>query len=471
MRRFWMIASGLCLTFVAAFDAGHIMAAGATGAAGQAPEAPTFYKDVLPILQKNCQSCHRPGQIAPFSMLSYETTRPWARSIKTKVESRQMPPWFADPHVQEFSNNPSLTDRQIATIAAWVDAGAPSGDPRDAPPAVAWAENGWTVKPDYIIKGMPYTVPAHTPKDVIEWATYYVPSGLTKDTWVGSIEIKPSELSVTHHICVTFVEHNPAVKYNELLWVDRRRDEAGIDLDGKGIGSLVPPDAPQTRAVASNGFNDGCYVPGKSIEDYRVYEAAKLIPAGSDLRFQIHYTPNGRDPRVDVPEVGVTIAQEPPKRTYVTAGISAPGDRKVFAIPPNDPNWSSPPAQATFTADAELVWMMPHMHLRGKDMTYVLEFPDGRRETVLNVPRYDFNWQLGYSLAKPVKVPKGTKLVVYAHFDNSASNKFNPAPNSTVYMGTMTWEEMMFPFFSVVVDRGVDPKKILRTTAVVPDGA
>src|SRR5215475_12628400 len=175
-----------------------------TSAVTRAQE-PTFYKDVLPILQKNCQSCHRPGQIAPFSMLSYESTRPWARSIKSKVESRQMPPWFADPHVQEFSNNPSLTDRQIATITAWVDAGAPSGDPGDAPPAVAWAENGWTVKPDYIIKGMPYTVPAHTPKEVIEWATYYVPSGLAKDTWVSSIEIKPSELSVTHHICVTFV--------------------------------------------------------------------------------------------------------------------------------------------------------------------------------------------------------------------------------------------------------------------------
>jgi len=465
MRRFWGIASGLSLTLVALCDAGHVVAA------GQAADTPTFYRDVLPILQKNCQNCHRPGQIAPFSMLSYESTRPWARSIKTKVESRQMPPWFADPHVQEFSNNPSLTDRQVATIAAWVDGGAPAGDGKDAPPPVSWAENGWTVKPDYIIKGTPYTVPAHTPKEVIEWATYYVPSGLTKDTWVSSIEIKPSELTVTHHICVTFVEHNPSVKYNELLWVDRRRDEAGIDLEGKGINNLVPADAPLTRAVASAGFNDGCYVPGKSLEDYRLYDAAKLIPAGSDLRFQIHYTPNGRDQRVDVPEVGVTISKEPPKRTYVTAGISAPGDRKVFAIPPNDPNWSSPPAQATFTADAELVWMMPHMHLRGKDMTYLLEYPDGRKETVLNVPRYDFNWQLGYSLAKPIKVPKGTKMIVYAHFDNSPGNKFNPAPNSTVYMGTMTWEEMMFPFFSVVVDRSVDPKKILRTTAATPDGA
>jgi hypothetical protein len=464
MRRFCGIALGLCLTVLAAFDAGHL------SAAGQATDAPTFYRDVLPIFQKNCQNCHRPGQIAPFSMLSYESTRPWARSIKTKVESRQMPPWFADPHVQEFSNNPSLSDAQVSLIVKWVDGGAMAGDAKDAPPPVQWAENGWTVKPDYVIKGMEYPVPAHTPKDVIEWATYYVPTGLTKDTWITSLEIKPSELSVTHHICVTFVEHNPGVKYHDLAWVDRRRDENGVDLDGKGIGGLEPPGTIRARAVASAGFNDGCYVPGKSFEDYGVYEAAKLIPAGSDLRFQIHYTPTGKE-RVDTPEVGITIAKEQPRRTYVTAGISAPGDRKVFAIPPNDPNWSSPPAQATFTADVDLVWLMPHMHLRGKDMTYVLEYPDGRKDTILNVPRYDFNWQLGYNLAKPIKVPKGTKMVVYAHFDNSAGNKFNPAPDKTVYMGTMTWEEMMFPFFSVVVDKGVDPKKILRTTAATPDGA
>jgi hypothetical protein len=335
---------------------------------------------------------------------------------------------------------------------------------------VQWAENGWTVKPDYVIKGVDYPVPAHVPKEVIEWATYYVPTGLTKDTWITSLEIKPSELSVTHHICVTFVAHDPAIKYNDLTWVDRQRDDAGVDLEGHGINNLEPPGALRPRNVTNGGFNDGCYVPGKSFEDYRIYDAAKLIPAGSDLRFQIHYTPVGKD-RVDRPEVGITIAKEPPPHIYVTAGISAPGDRKVFAIPPNDPDWSSPPAQATFMADAELVWMMPHMHLRGKDMTYVLEYPDGRKETVLNVPRYDFNWQLGYNLAKPIKVPKGTKIIVYAHFDNSPANKFNPAPDKTVYMGTMTWEEMMFPFFSVVVEKGVDPRRILRTTAATPGGA
>jgi hypothetical protein len=465
----WRI-SAIAAATAAAATLVVLHAAPPLGQSPPTPPAPTFYKEVLPILQKNCQGCHRPGQIGPFSLLTYESTRPWARSIKNKVESRQMPPWFADPHFGEFSNDPSLTDAQIQTITQWVDAGAPAGSASDAPEPIQWAENGWTVKPDYIVKGIEYTVPAHTPKDVIEWATYYVPTGLTKDTWITSLEIKPSALSVTHHICVTFVEHNPAIKYNDLVWVDRRRDEAGVDLENNGINNLEPPGTVRARAVASSGFNDGCYVPGKSFEDYRLFESAKLIPAGSDLRFQIHYTPVGKE-RVDLPEVGVTIAQEPPRRVYITAGISAPGDRKVFAIPPNEPNWSSPPAHATFLADAELVWMMPHMHLRGKDMTYVLEYPDGRKETVLSVPRYDFNWQLGYNLAKPIKVPKGTRMTVYAHFDNSASNKFNPDPKRTVYMGTMTWEEMMFPFFSVVVDRGVDPKKVITTSAPVPQGA
>ncbi len=432
--------------------------------------SPTFYKEVLPILQKNCQSCHRPGQIAPFSLLTYESTRPWARSIKVKVESRQMPPWFADAQHGAFSNDPSLTQGEIDTIVKWTDAGSPAGDPADAPPAVEWAQNGWTVKPDYIIKGMDYPVPAHTPKSVIEWSTYIVSSGFTKDTWITSLEIKPSVLPVTHHICISFVEHDPNVKYNDPKWVDRQRDADGIDLDGQGINNLLPPGTKPARHVTNNTSADGCYVPGKSFEDYRVFGAAKLIPAGSDVSIQVHYTPTGQDV-VDAPEIGVTIAREPPQRIYVSLGTSAPGDRRRFAIPPNDPNWASPPAEVTFEADAELVWMMPHMHVRGKDMTYTLEYPDGRKEIVLNVPRYDFNWQLGYNPAKPIKVPKGTKLVVSAHFDNSASNRFNPDPNRTVYMGTMTWEEMMFPFFSLVVDKSVDPKKVIKSRFAVPSGA
>ena len=439
-----------------------------TAQSPQAAPSPTFYQDVLPILQKNCQSCHRPGQIAPFSLLTYESARPWARSMKTKVESRQMPPWFADPKHGEFSNDPSLTRGEIETIAKWADAGALAGDPADAPPPVRCGRDGWTVQPDYIMKGMDYPVQPTRRKMSSNGRRYIVPTGFTKDTWITSLEIKPSDLSVTHHICISFIEHDPAVKYNDPVWVDRQRDEAGVDTVGNGINNLVPPGALRTRNVTAPG-NDGCYVPGKSFEDYRIFNAAKLIPAGSDIRVQIHYTPSGKE-SVDRPEIGVTIAREPPQRIYVTSGMSAPGDRKVFAIPPNNPNWLSPPAEATFETDAEIVWMMPHMHVRGKDMTYTLvSRMDGRKSSY--VPRYDFNWQLGYNLAKPVKVTKGTKLVVNAHFDNSPSNKFNPDPNRTMYMGTMTWEEMMFPFFSVVVDKSVDPRKVIRVRVPAPDGA
>ena len=433
-----------------------------------AANGPTFYKDVLPILQKNCQSCHRPGQVAPFSMLTYESTRPWARDIKNRVMARQMPPWFADPHYGPYANDASLEQEDIDTLARWADTGAHAGDEKDAPPPVEWAPAGWTVAPDIIVRGMPFSVPAHVKNNVIEWATYVVPSGLTKDTWVSSIEIKPSDLSVTHHICITFVEHDPTVRYYEPVWAEKVRNDNGVEIHSTGNSTpRVRRGAAPLRNVTSAGGFDGCYVPGRALEDYRIFDSAKLIPAGSDLAIQIHYTPNGKD-AIDTPEIGMTVAKTPPQKIYISSDTSAPGNPRVFAIPPNDPDWASPPAQVTFTADCELVWMMPHMHLRGKDMTYTLVFPDGRQQVVLSVPHYDFNWQLGYILKEPVKIPKGTKLIVNAHYDNSAANKFNPDPNSTVHMGNMTWEEMMFPFFSVVVDRSVDPKKVIRPLNAPP---
>jgi len=182
----------------------------------------------------------------------------------------------------------------------------------------------------------------------------------------------------------------------------------------------------------------------------------------------LHYTPNAIAV-TDHVQVGFTIAQEPPERRYVSLSSTAPMDTAHFAIPPNDGNWASPPAEVTFNRDVELGYVMPHMHFRGKDMTYTLVYPDGKKEVVLSVPHYDFNWQLGYSTS--INVPKGTKLHVDAHFDNSPNNKFNPNPNRTVYYGEMTWEEMMFPFFGVVVDKNVDPKKILSGQGPLPGGA
>jgi hypothetical protein len=416
----------------------------------------TFNKDVLPILQKNCQSCHRPGQIAPMSFLSYQSARPWAKAMKAAVLSKKMPPWFADPQSVHFANDRSLKQVEVEILTKWADSGAPEGDPGDAPTPIQWPENGWQIKPDIIVKGPSYTVPAHPKNNVIEWMDVIVPGGFEKDTWITSIEIKPSEPSVTHHICLKFMPHADDVVYNTPIWFDKKRDENGNELP-RAKGQPFNPLVTQERGAGSFEF---CYVPGIQAADYRPMKAGKLIPAGTDVIFELHYTPNGQVV-TDIPEVGFTVAQEEPQRRYISTGAGGPTDAESFAIPPNDPNWEAPKGEVTFLEDAELVWLSPHMHLRGKDMTYRLVFPDGRTEMVLSVPHYDFNWQLGYDVEQPIKLPKGTKLIVTAHYDNSVNNKFNPDPNRTVYSGNMTWEEMMSGFFAITVDKKVNPKKVM----------
>jgi hypothetical protein len=449
--------------------AGVVAAVLARGAAMSAADAPvTFTKDVLPIFQKNCQSCHRPGQIAPMSLLTYQDARPWARSIKGKVESRQMPPWFADPQHGRFANDRSLAPHEIETIVKWVDAGTPQGDPNDAPPPVEWPADGWQIRPDIIVRGPEFRVPAHAPQDVIEWTTFLIPSGFTKDTWITSLEIKPSVLPVTHHICFTFQPHKPDAKYYAANWSESPRDAEGAAIKDEGAPAARPPSrrapAPPGSDLAG-GFN--CYVPGRAADDYRPFRAGKLIPANSDISIQVHYTPIGKEV-VDRPLIGFTVAQTPPEKRWMSYGIVGGGPD--FAIPPNDANYKSPPFDLEFTADVDLVEMMPHMHLRGKDMTYHLVYPDGRDEIVLNVPRYDFNWQILYQPMKPIRVPKGTKMYVEAHYDNSASNRFNPNPNRTVYLGRMTWEEMMAPFFGVLIDANTDPNSVLKLGRFVVQG-
>jgi hypothetical protein len=423
-----------------------------------AADSITFHKNVEPILQANCQGCHRPGQTAPMSLLTYESARPWAKAMKNAVLTRKMPPWFADPRYGHFTNDRSLKQADIDTIAQWADAGAPEGNPKDAPAALKWPADGWEIQPDFIVNGPEFAVAGKPKANVIEWTYITVPSGFKEDTWVTSMEIRPSEPSVTHHICVYFKPHTEGTEYNKPVWSARPRDEKGVaPAEAAGANGR---NLPKSLLEGSNG-PEGCYVPGQYTQDYRLFHAAKLIKAGSDMVFQLHYTPNGKDV-VDRPRLGFTVAKAPAERTYVTVGTSAPSDAKHFAIPPNDPNWESPPMEAEFLVDAELVNMFPHMHVRGKDMTYTLTYPSGETETILSVPHYDFNWQLGYDVAKPIKIPKGTRMKVTAHFDNSVNNKFNPDPNQTVYYGDMTWEEMMFPFFSVTVDPGVTSKRVIR---------
>jgi hypothetical protein len=449
-----------------------LLAALLTGAALVADSpAITFHKDVEPILRKNCQSCHRPGQVGPMSLVDFQSARPYARAMQAAVVSRKMPPWFADAQYGPYLNDRSLKTSEIDAIVKWADAGAPEGDIGDAPPPAQWPE-GWAIEPDLIVEGPTTEVPASPKNNVVEWMTVIMPSGFTKDTWVTSVQIKPEFPEITHHLCISFIPHNPKYKYGVAYWADKERDEDGSALPDKGptfLGSGEPKstDDNPTPLIGRKGARfappagaEDCYLPGNFAADYRLIQAAKLIRAGSDITFNLHYTPNGKAV-TDHVKVGFTVANRAPERRYLSFLTSSPTDPKRFAIPPNTPNWESPPAEVIFLEDVELVYLMPHMHARGKDMTYTLEYPDGRKQIVLSVPRYDFNWQLGYNTS--IKVPKGTKLHVDAHFDNSLNNKSNPDPNKTVYYGTMTWEEMMNPFYSVVVRKGVDPRKVVRS--------
>ena len=305
---------------------------GASVFAADPSAVPTFNRNVLPILQKNCQSCHRPNNIAPMSFLTYDATRPWAKAMKAAVATRKMPPWSADPHYSQFANDRSLAQSDIDTIAKWADNGAPQGDAKDAPPPVQWPANGWSTPPDLVLKGMPYTVPATPKNNVIEWMTLVTPTGFTKDTWVTSVEIKPSELGVTHHICVSFIPHRAGTNYNTLLWVDKQRDEAGVEVapadrkllrptpDGKGqpvetrVRNNAPPEKSEEDGGSDGTANGGgigfsCYVPGRQLSDFRPFNAALLVPAGYDVTWTIHYTPNGTE-LTDKPEIGLTIAKE-----------------------------------------------------------------------------------------------------------------------------------------------------------------
>jgi hypothetical protein len=471
MNRYGLAMSAVLIAAVTLVMA-RINVTAQTGPAGAA----TFTRDVLPILQKNCQNCHRPGQIAPMSLLTYREARPWARAMKNAVVARTMPPWFADPNYGHFQNERRLNQGELDTITKWADAGAPEGDPKDAPPPVLWPDGGWQIKPDLVVDGPTYDVPV---KGIVEWTWFVVPAGFTKDTWVTSIEVLPSQPAVTHHVCLSYVQHTPDIQYNVPMLPRGviQRDGEGNEIRQARGQRGGPEPGGQAAGQRGAGFPgilgvifgrsagtaliEECYEPGRPPADFRPYKAAKLIPAGTDIAVNVHYTPNGTAVKDHV-RIGLTLAKTPPRRRYIAMSTAAPSDPSQFAIPPNDANWEAPPAVATFDHDVELVGLMPHMHVRGKAARFDLEYPDGRKETVLNIPRYDFNWQLWYDTS--IKIPKGTTMKVYAWYDNSVGNKFNPNPNATVYYGDQTWEEMHFPSYGLVLDDlGVDPRKVVRS--------
>ena len=379
---------------------------------------PTFARDVAPILYKSCVECHRPNAMAPMSLLTYEDARPWARAVKQKVVAREMPPWGADPAVGTYTNDPSLTQAQIATIAAWVDGGAPLGNPGDLPAPPAFTD-GWSIgKPDLIFTmQQPFTVP---PDGSVPYTYMTIPTGLKEDIWIKGVELRPTDRRVVHHIISSIVEGNgkPADPTPRLT-----RDPSRKELGG-GLGGLVP------------GRLYGLYEEG----------VARKIPAGADIVLQMHYTTIGT-PVVDQTQIGVVLAKEPPARLRAEGGGAIPN--MTFVIPPGDPNYEVAGKQ-TFDRDTYLSTLYPHMHVRGKDATYTIVYPDGREEVVLRVPRYDFNWQLSYKLAEPRFMPKGSTLRVTMHYDNSRANRFNPDPSAAVRWGEQTWEEMMLGYYGTI---------------------
>lgn len=396
-----------------AIGAFALMAAASAPAANTSgANTPTFSKDVAPILYQRCVTCHRPGEAAPMSLRSYTEVRPWAKAIKQQVAMRTMPPWHADPSVDHFSNDRRLSDTEVAAVVKWVDAGAPEGSPADTPKLPEFTQ-GWVIgKPDITVDmGKEFTIPA---TGVIPYKYFSVDPGFTEDTWIQAAEVRPSQRSQVHHILV-FVQEG-----------GKRVTRAGEQFSDMLIG----------------------YAPGVPTITWDP-DTAYLVKAGSKLLFQVHYTTNGKE-AVDRSVLGLKTRKDAPKyRAFTGSALQF-----RLTIPPNDPNYEAK-AVYVFKEDVTLLDLTPHMHLRGKAFKYVITYPDGRSEELLNVPKYDFNWQLSYVLSDSRNVPAGSKMDVTAWYDNSANNKYNPDPTQTVRWGDQTFEEMMIGFFNykVPIDR------------------
>ncbi|HSC29517.1 MAG TPA: hypothetical protein VLD67_19730 [Vicinamibacterales bacterium] len=420
-----------------------------------ASDVPTFSKDVAPILFKNCAGCHRPGEIGPMPLLSYEDARPWAKAMRDEVSEGNMPPWHADPSHGVFANDRSLPAGDRETIVRWANGGAPKGDPADLPPLPKFTD-GWSIgEPDLVVTmPEPYEVPAD---GFVEYEYIEIPIDIKEDRWIRAMEVRPGNRAVVHHVIVYARPPQP------------ERRPAGFRLApdmGIPVGASGGPEEPEGRKRPRGlsrfppprrlGVSIGGYAPGHRTQGFDP-GSAMLLRAGSTLVLQMHYTPNG-EAQTDQTKVGFFFATEPPKTELRFASLL----NGNFAIPAGATSHEVK-AEMTALADVTLRQLLPHTHLRGKSWEYTAIYPDGRSEVILSVPRYDFNWQTDYVFAQPLKLPKGTTIRAVAHYDNSAANKSNPDPTVDVKWGDQTWEEMMFTAFVYSID-GVAPGTVIPTT-------
>jgi hypothetical protein len=393
-------------------------------------EGAVFYRDVLPILQQRCQSCHRPGEIGPMPLITYPQTRPWAKAIRQAVRLRRMPPWFADPQIGKFANDASLTEEEIQILSDWAATGARAGKPGEGPAALQW-KPGWNIdEPDHVLTApRPFAIPA---KSVIDYQYLIFPAPFSEERWVRAVEIRPSDRSVVHHAVLYVREKGDA-------WL-RNSPRAQF---------LAPPRGDPDRRTTNDIL--AIFTPGVSVSRWPP-GMAKLIPAGAELVLQVHYTSKSVD-AADRMRIGINLFRERPEKRVLTLQMGK--DR--IRIPPGEKIHFS--VSGTLPQDALLLSMFPHMHLRGTAFGYQLAGPDGYLETLLRVKQYDFNWQLTYELAEPRLLRAGTRLMWTGYFDNTANNPRNPDPTAEVAWGEQSWDEMMVGFFDVAVDPTIDKQR------------
>jgi len=378
----------------------------------------TYSNQVVRILQNRCQTCHRPTQIGPFSLLTYESAKNWAETIQEVVNERRMPPWFADRSIGKFSNDCSLSDGEIATINRWIEGGCPRGDERDLPGPRKFTE-GWHIGEPDVVLTMPeeFAVPA---TGTVPYKYFQIQTNWDEDKWVQAVELKAGNPAVVHHILMSVRPpgSRPDQRPRDL---QERSDEQALGFFAALAPGYLPPAYPA-------GFG-------------------KRIPKGSTILFQMHYTTNGTA-QADRSSVALIFAREPVHTEIRTRGIF----NNFLAINPGEDN-KEVNAAYRFPQDSVILSFMPHMHLRGKDFEYEAQFPDGRKTKLLKVPRWDFNWQLHYQLAEPLFMPKGSQINCVAHFDNSIANKANPDPTKRVTWGDQTWNEMMIGYINYYIPK------------------
>ena len=447
------------LSFIIASTA--FLAILSTAAAARAAETPTFAADVAPILYAECASCHRPGDIAPMALLTYRDVRPWSRAIRDKVVSREMPPWHAAPGGVPIRNARGLTRDEIDTIAAWVDGGAPLGDAAKLPPPPTFSDDEWHHPsgraPDHIL---PMPVEMEIPaQGELPYITLYSALPFEEDVFAAAIEMLPSNRSVVHHLSVNVT----ALPEGTVLADGLAYDAGGERLTDEALRAARGGDS----NVLGGAAKLICFVPGRGFEMFRP-GVAKRVPAGQALQWSLHYNATGR-PETDRSRIGIWLSDAPVTHEMLSRTIGSPlpttpdrtlpvivnGEevprREVPVIPPFADDWAIT-MQTDVTEPITFYAISPHMHLRGKDMRFRLVWPDGRDEVLLDVPRYDFNWQTEFELVEPLRIPAGSRLIVEGHYDNSPRNRYNPAPHREVYWGEQSWDEMFEGWIKYSID-------------------